>query len=171
MIQDSEYLIENRKTKEQEFISQEFHELSSLTDPVSEGPVYTTDQLLGLKRSLLIIGPPGSGKTEYLLHLFYIAYTQEQKLGESFIPIYFDILLFSKDRKIRDEISSFLEKYSEKQLSGKRLLIFIDGIDSVPLKNYESIINQIDMISNESSTAIILIASRPYDNRLRFLTL
>jgi hypothetical protein len=184
MITDLEYLLIGREEKEKYFVQQNFVEQDSLYEPPSYEIVYKTDSLLESNRTTLIIGGPGTGKTETLHHLAYTASKGNLK-SEFFSTILIEAHTLSNNSNLVEEIKSHLKNIPREKRNKKNIphekskkkkwppyklpLILIDGLDALSPNNRENIIHQLIYLQMDLRLTPFVVTTRPYGSDLNAL--
>ena len=138
-------------------------------------------QQMGIGRSLLILGSPGSGKTTTLLELTRDLIASAEQDTNQPIPVVFNLSAWTKEKiKIADWLVRELNaKYQVSKEIGKnwiknqQLILLLDGLDEANTKLREHCVEAINKFSQEYGETEIVVCSRIKDyellsNRLRF---
>lgn len=126
------------------------------------------EQILSIKTSFILIGPPGSGKTELLHRIFLkkvrIAYKSPRN---AIVPIFIPLRQWHEN--IYDTLligfqlyTSFSENTLKRLLVQNRLLCFFDGLDEV--FDSQHIIEEINKFHLKYPDIQIILSSRPTNN-------
>ncbi|MGK7942419.1 MAG: NACHT domain-containing NTPase [Crocosphaera sp.] len=134
---------------------------------------------------LMVIGEPGAGKSTFLRKMGLEALKGTKLMQESYqhscIPVFIELKKFIEEdinikKMIIDEfdICNFpnAQKSVEKLLDNGKLLILLDGLDEVPTKNLDKVINKIqDFVDkHDKNRFIISCRTAAYNNWFRRFT-
>ncbi|MGK7879908.1 MAG: NACHT domain-containing NTPase [Crocosphaera sp.] len=134
---------------------------------------------------LMVIGEPGAGKSTFLRKMGLEALKGKNLMQESYehscIPVFIELKKFAEEdinikNMIIDEfdICKFpeAEESVEKLLDNGKLLILLDGLDEVPTKNMDRVINKIQDFVDKHNKNRFIISCRTaaYNNWFRRFT-
>ncbi|MEM9543800.1 MAG: NACHT domain-containing protein, partial [Cyanobacteria bacterium P01_E01_bin.42] len=127
--------------------------------------IYDRDDISG---KLLILGPPGSGKTTVLLHLAQTLVQRAEDDDKKLIPILFNLSSWQPKSSIFEwMIEQFIFKYkvrkdiAEKWLEDRKILPLLDGLDELKSEYQESCINKInEFLCYDKSPTSLVVCSR-----------
>ncbi|MGK7884397.1 MAG: NACHT domain-containing NTPase [Crocosphaera sp.] len=134
---------------------------------------------------LMVIGEPGAGKSTFLRKMGLEALKGKKWLKESYkhscIPVFIELKKFAeKDINIKNMIINefdickfpLAQKSVEKLLENGKLLILLDGLDEVPTKNMDRVINKIQDVvdKHDKNRFIISCRTAAYNNWFRRFT-
>ncbi|NET43148.1 AAA-like domain-containing protein [Okeania sp. SIO2B3] len=126
---------------------------------------------LGVGRTLLILGEPGSGKTTTLLELAQDLINRTEADITQSIPVVFNLSSWEgKKQAIADWLVLELHtKYQVSQQIGKtwiqeqRLILLLDGLDEVSREKREDCVNALNYFCQEYGQTEIVVCSRIRD--------
>jgi hypothetical protein len=150
--------------------------------PLLEGiSIVEAFDLIGTGRTLLILGLPGSGKTNALLQLAKVLIERAEQDADHLIPIVLNLSSWKgKPQSIADwVIEKLSSEYHVPKAIGQpwvkqqRLLLLLDGLDEVKLENRDDCVTALNIFQQEQATEMV-VCSRMKDyrilsNRLKFL--
>ncbi|MDJ0660054.1 MAG: NACHT domain-containing protein [Crocosphaera sp.] len=146
---------------------------------IEEGETKSGITVANEQQYLMVIGEPGAGKSTFLRKIGLEALKGKKLLKESYkhscIPVFIELKKFAEeDINIKSMIINEFdicklpqaEKSVEKLLENGKLLILLDGLDEVPTKNMDRVINKIqDFVDkHDKNRFIISCRTAAYNN-------
>jgi len=127
-------------------------------------------QEIGLGRSLLILGAPGSGKTTMLLALTQ-QLIQRARLDEAEpIPVIFNLASWKENQTLAgwlaDELNDFYrvpKQFASAWVKGNKMQLLLDGLDEVKENNRAKCVEAINQFRKAYGLTAIVIGSRSRD--------
>jgi DNA polymerase III delta prime subunit len=148
----------------------EFPDIAEQALPDGTSANTTFDQM-GQGRTLLILGEPGSGKTNTLLKLAQdlIART-EQDLSQP-IPVVFNLSSWARKSQSIETwlVQELLEKYQvskvlgEKSVETENLILLLDGLDEVKAEHRNACVQALNQFIQTHGTTELIICCRIQD--------
>lgn len=162
MTEELHQFIKRREKAETHFVEQTFTEQQTGTNAGSKRPWKrcTATQILKLYNRILLVGPPGSGKTENLQHFKFVAAISYLNSYETHFPVYINLRSVGEDDELLDLIDNQFCSVHEKQNHYRPLLLLLDELDGVVPGTRYKLVGQIRKISKRFTDARIIIASR-----------
>ncbi len=122
---------------------------------------------IGMGRSLLILGEPGSGKTTMLLELGRQLIEQARKRKHAPMPIIFNLSSWSQKKSINDWLVEQLvnfyrvdKKIAQALINGNHYLLLLDELDEVRREDQETCIKTINDFRKKRGIIQIVVCSR-----------
>lgn len=122
---------------------------------------------IGLGRSLLILGAPGSGKTTMLLELTrqLIDVARQDKTYP--LPVVFNLSSWIEKQTFEDWLVSELndiyfvpKKTASDWVTGNKILLLLDGLDEVPENNRSKCVEAINQFRKEHGLTSLVVCCR-----------
>jgi transcriptional regulator with XRE-family HTH domain len=117
------------------------------------------------RRSLLIVGKPGAGKTTMLLSLAREAINQARMDATQPIPAVFNLSSWTKEKgpiatwlidELRDKYNDIREEIAKAWVEEDKLLILLDGLDEVTSEYRDLCVSEIDAFCQDHPTPIAI---------------
>lgn len=125
---------------------------------------------IGMGRSLLILGAPGSGKTTMLLELARQLIQRARQDVTEPIPMVFNLASWTEKLTLADWLAQELNKiYSVPRrtapdwVKGNKLLLLLDGLDEVRHENRAKCVEAINEFRKEHGMTSLVVCSRSQD--------
>ncbi len=125
---------------------------------------------IGMGRSLLILGAPGSGKTTMLLELARQLIERARQDVTEPIPIVFNLASWKENLTLADWLAQELniiymipKKLAFTWLEENRTLLLLDGLDEVKRENRDKCVNAINQFRKENGLTSMSVCSRIQD--------
>lgn len=122
---------------------------------------------IGLGRSLLILGTPGSGKTTMLLELTRQLIDLARKDENEPIPVVFNLSSWTDKLALVDWLAEQLnifyyvpKKTAQKLVTDNKMFLLLDGLDEVKEDLREKCVSAINEFKNEHGLTSLVICSR-----------
>ncbi|HUI90379.1 MAG TPA: NACHT domain-containing protein [Anaerolineales bacterium] len=122
---------------------------------------------VGLGRSLLILGSPGSGKTTMLLQMANQLIARARQNETEPIPIVFNLASWTEEHTLAQWLMEELnliyyvpKKTSRDWLGGNKLLLLLDGLDEVHNRNRNKCVEAINIFRREHGLTSLVVCSR-----------
>jgi hypothetical protein len=139
--------------------------------PITHHSAIEKFEALGMGRSLLILGEPGSGKTTTLLELARQFIHRANQDPHHPIPVVFNLSSWLGEKQpILDWlIQEFYTKYqipkdiSQQWINDSALLLLLDGLDEVATNKHQACITALNQFMQHHNTLEIVICSRRKD--------
>ncbi len=127
-------------------------------------------QEIGMERSLLILGAPGSGKTTMLLELACQLIMRAREDITEPIPVVFNLSSWTEELTLADWLEKELnaiyyvpEKTALTWVKENKMLLLLDGLDEVKQASRSKCVNAINQFRKESGLTNIVVCSRIQD--------
>lgn len=121
--------------------------------------IFSPAEMLRSHEKILVVGPPGSGKTELLRHLAY-SYGIEYQAGKrSLYPA-----LVSLASIQTNDLQRHLNEVQGIRLESVRALILLDGLDEVTLHRREQLRSEVGLLSRTWPTVKLVVTTRPFSS-------
>jgi hypothetical protein len=124
-------------------------------------------QEIGLGRSLLILGAPGSGKSTMLLELVRQLIERARHDDAEPIPVVFNLASWTEKKTISDWLAAQLNiayyvpgKMAPKWVSENKMLLLLDGLDEVKAENRVKCVEAINQFRKEYGLTSLVVCSR-----------
>ncbi len=125
---------------------------------------------IGMGRSLLILGTPGSGKTTMLLELARQLIARAREDVTYPIPIVFNLASWTEKRTLADWLAQELNnlysvprKTAPDWVKGNKLLLLLDGLDEVRQESRAKCVEAINAFRKEHGLTSLAVCSRSQD--------
>lgn len=125
---------------------------------------------VGMGRSLLIIGAPGSGKTTMLLELARQLIERAHQSTDEPIPMVFNLASWTEKFTIADWLAQELNnmyyvprKTAPDWVKGNKLLLLLDGLDEVRQESRAKCVDAINQFRKEHGLTSLAVCSRSQD--------
>ncbi|HAX70045.1 MAG TPA: NACHT domain-containing protein [Anaerolineae bacterium] len=122
---------------------------------------------IGLGRSLLILGAPGSGKTTMLLELTRQLIERARNDETEPIPVVFNLASWTEKTTLADWLAEQLntvyyvnKKTGVKWVSENKMLLLLDGLDEVKQENRARCVEAVNHFRNEHGLTSLVVCSR-----------
>ncbi len=122
---------------------------------------------VGLSRSLLILGTPGSGKTTMLLELTRQLIEVARQDGTEPIPVVFNLASWRENQILADWLSEQLnslyyvpKKTAQKLVTDNKMFLLLDGLDEVKQDLREKCVEAINEFKNAHGLNSLVVCSR-----------
>lgn len=133
----------------------------------TEKPMLEIFKEIGLGRSLLILGAPGSGKTTMLLELTRQLIEIARKDENEPIPVVFNLSSWTEKLSLADWLAEQLntfyyvpKKTAQKLVTDNKMFLMLDGLDEVKVDLREKCVNAINEFKTEHGLTSLAICSR-----------
>jgi hypothetical protein len=127
-------------------------------------------QTVGMGRSLLILGAPGSGKTTMLLELTRQLIRRAREDTTEPIPVVVNLSSWTEKWTITSwlvrELHTFYKirkEIAQIWISNNKLLLLLDGLDEVSQEDRDKTVNAINKFRYENGLTSIVVCSRSQD--------
>lgn len=140
-----------------------------LESPVESirAPSYPTGQILQAFSKIIILGAPGSGKTELLFHLGYMTAIEYQAHPNSPFPVLVDRPSLEQGELIGKIVETLGLKVRTSPTTQWNILLLIDGIDEISPQRKEPALREIAEFGDEFPGAKIVLTTRYIDSAIR----
>jgi hypothetical protein len=125
---------------------------------------------IGMGRSLLILGAPGSGKTTMLLELARQLIARAREDVTYPIPMVFNLASWTEKLTLTDWLAQELnnlysvpKKIAPDWIKGSKLLLLMDGLDEVPQKSRTQCVEAINAFRKQNGLTSLAVCSRSQD--------
>ncbi len=125
---------------------------------------------IGMGRSLLILGAPGSGKTTMLLELARQLVARAREDVTQPIPMVFNLASWTEKLTLADWLAQELNnlysvprKTAPDWVKGNKLLLLLDGLDEVRQENRAKCVEAINAFRKEYGLTSLAVCSRSQD--------
>ncbi len=125
---------------------------------------------IGMGRSLLILGAPGSGKTTMLLELARQLIERARQNETEPIPMVFNLASWTEKLTISDWLAQELNniyyvprKTAPDWVKGNKLLLLLDGLDEVRQESRAKCVDAINQFRKEHGWTSLAVCSRSQD--------
>ena len=122
---------------------------------------------IGMGRSLLILGAPGSGKTTMLLELARQLIERARQDKTEPIPVVFNLASWNEKQTLVDWLTEQLntlynvpKRTAHGWVNDNRMLLLLDGLDEVKQCNREDCVNAINQFRSELGLTSMAVCSR-----------
>ena len=122
---------------------------------------------IGLGRSLLILGAPGSGKTTMLLELARELIELARDNDTEAIPVVFNLASWTEKQSISDWLTEQLNtayyvprKTAARWVIENKMLLLLDGLDEVKAENRAKCVETINQFRKEHGLTSLVVCSR-----------
>lgn len=121
-------------------------------------------------KQMVILGPPGIGKTTTLQYLAYDIIKGDANLNK--IPVFVELRHFTAEKTIENSISNFLNKNTKELdeiLRDNKIILFFDGLNEVSINEQQNLIREIQVLIKKYNDLEIILSSRPdsYNNEFQ----
>lgn len=125
---------------------------------------------LKVQQKLLILGDPGAGKTTVLLELAeHLVEKAENDVNEP-VPVIFECSNWKEQSDARDWLAEEMKnlfklkiKQAKQLLEQEKILIFLDGLDELNLKQQKKFVTQLNALVAEQHALVICSRIREYE--------
>ncbi len=169
-------LIELGLQERPDLVQQPFSDVAEFADvpgqALPEGtPATTVFDRMGLGRTLLIVGEPGSGKTIALLKLAEDLIVRTESDSQQPIPVVLNLSSWTRKKQTIEQwlIQELLEKYQVSKALGKAwveteaLILLLDGLDEVKVAQRNVCVQAVNQFIQNHGTTEIVICCRIQD--------
>jgi hypothetical protein len=120
---------------------------------------------IGVGRTLLILGDPGSGKTISLLHLAKDLITRAEKNANSLVPVVFNLSSWTLEQQsitdwLIEELHGNLyqvpKKSAQSLIERQQLLLLLDGLDEVHRESRDACVKALNLFQRENGTEMVV---------------
>ncbi len=125
---------------------------------------------IGMGRSLLILGAPGSGKTTMLLELARQLIERARQNADEPIPMVFNLAPWTEKLSLADWLAQELNniyyvprKSAPDWVKGNKLLLLLDGLDEVRQESRAKCVDAINQFRKEHGLTSLAVCSRSQD--------
>ena len=125
---------------------------------------------IGMGRSLLILGAPGSGKTTMLLELTRGLIARAREDVTQPIPMVFNLASWTEKLSLADWLAQELNnlysvprKTAPDWVKGNKLLLLLDGLDEVRQESRAKCVEAINAFRKEHGLTSLVVCSRSHD--------
>lgn len=125
---------------------------------------------IGMGRSLLILGAPGSGKTTMLLELARQLIERARQNADEPIPMVFNLSSWTESKTLADWLAQELNniyyvprKTAPDWVKGNKLLLLLDGLDEVRQESRTKCVDAINQFRKEHGLTSLAVCSRSQD--------
>jgi DNA polymerase III delta prime subunit len=125
---------------------------------------------IGMGRSLLILGAPGSGKTTMLLELARQLIERARQNADEPIPMVFNLASWTEKLSLTDWLAQELNniyyvprKTAPDWVKGNKLLLLLDGLDEVRQESRAKCVDAINQFRKEHGLTSLAVCSRSQD--------
>ena len=122
---------------------------------------------IGMGRSLLILGAPGSGKTTMLLELARQLIERARKDGTEPIPVVFNLASWKEKQTFVDWLAEQMnivygvpKKTAPRWVNESLMLLLLDGLDEVKQDRRAKCVEAINLFKHEHGLTSVVICSR-----------
>lgn len=136
----------------------------------------SADKYIDKNSKVVILAPPGSGKTTFLRYLT-LCYTDKDifarsNLTKSKFPFFISLPVFAESKlsikqylieELRSVTDDYAEFFVDRKLRKNRSIILMDSLDEVPCAQKKDVINKINSFCNDFQEINILISCRVAD--------
>ncbi len=127
-------------------------------------------QEIGLGRSLLILGAPGSGKTTMLLELTRQLIERAREDVTEYIPVVFNLSSWTEKLTLADWLARELNviytiprKVAPTWVKENKMLLLLDGLDEVKQESRDKCVDAINEFRKENGLTSLVVCSRVQD--------
>jgi DNA polymerase III delta prime subunit len=125
---------------------------------------------IGMGRSLLILGAPGSGKTTMLLELARQLIERARQNADEPIPMVFNLASWTEKLSLADWLAQVLNniyyvprRTAPDWVKGNKLLLLLDGLDEVRQEIRAKCVDAINQFRKEHGLTSLAVCSRSQD--------
>ena len=125
---------------------------------------------IGIGRSLLILGAPGSGKTTMLLELTRQLIERAREDGTEPIPVIFNLSSWTEKLTLADWLARELniiytvpKKLAPTWVKENKMLLLLDGLDEVKQESRDKCVDAINQFRKENGLTSMAVCSRIQD--------
>jgi hypothetical protein len=133
-------------------------------------PMLEIFQEIGLGRSLLILGAPGSGKTTMLLELTRQLIERAREDVTEPIPVVFNLSSWTEKLSLADWLAGELntiyfvpKKVASSWVKENKMLLLLDGLDEVRQESRDKCVDAINQFRTENGLTSLVVCSRIQD--------
>jgi len=133
-------------------------------------PMLEIFQEIGLGRSLLILGAPGSGKTTMLLELTRQLIERARQDDTEPIPVVFNLASWTDKQSLAEWLASELnaiysipKKMAPEWVTGNGMLLLLDGLDEVQQDSRDKCVSAINHFRKEHGLTSVAVCNRSQD--------
>ncbi|MEW5941068.1 MAG: NACHT domain-containing protein, partial [Chloroflexota bacterium] len=133
-------------------------------------PMLEIFEQIGMGRSLLILGAPGSGKTTMLLELARGLIERARQHADEPIPMVFNLASWTEKLSLAEWLAQELNniyyvprKTAPDWVKGNKLLLLLDGLDEVRQESRAQCVDAINGFRKEHGLTSLAVCSRSQD--------
>jgi hypothetical protein len=133
-------------------------------------PMLEIFQTIGLGRSLLILGAPGSGKTTMLLELARQLIERARQDATEPIPVVFNLASWTEKLTLTEWLAEQLnviyyvpQKVAPTWVKENKMLLLLDGLDEVKQESRDKCVDAINAFRKENGLTSLAVCSRSQD--------